>query len=128
MPARRCVILGSGDIGLIMARRLTLEGAQVLGVYEAKPTPSGLSRNISPVSYTHLDVYKRQVIDTCGAGASGLSRPVFHIAVIGQKTLLHQHGGAVGPFHDAEALLLEMCIRDRSWAVSYHPWRKRYSG
>ena len=47
MPARRCVILGSGDIGLIMARRLTLEGAQVLGVYEAKPTPSGLSRNIS---------------------------------------------------------------------------------
>ena len=42
----------------------------------------------------------------CGAGASGLSRPVFHIAVIGQKTLLHQHGGAVGPFHDAEALLL----------------------
>ena len=41
-----------------------------------------------------------------GAGASGLSRPVFHIAVIGQKTLLHQHGGAVGPFHDAEALLL----------------------
>ena len=35
MPARRCVILGSGDIGLIMARRLTLEGAGVLGVYEA---------------------------------------------------------------------------------------------
>lgn len=47
MPARRCVVLGSGDIGLIMARRLTLEGAEVLGVYEAKPTPSGLSRNIS---------------------------------------------------------------------------------
>jgi NADPH-dependent 2,4-dienoyl-CoA reductase/sulfur reductase-like enzyme len=47
LPARRCVILGSGDIGLIMARRLTLEGAEVLGVYEAKPAPSGLSRNIS---------------------------------------------------------------------------------
>lgn len=46
MPAKRCVILGSGDIGLIMARRLTLEGAEVLGVYEAKPTPSGLTRNI----------------------------------------------------------------------------------
>jgi len=40
------VILGSGDIGLIMARRLTLEGAKVLGVYEAKQTPSGLTRNI----------------------------------------------------------------------------------
>ena len=47
LPCRRCVILGSGDIGLIMARRLTLEGAEVLGVYEAKPTPSGLSRNIA---------------------------------------------------------------------------------
>ena len=47
LPTKRCVILGSGDIGLIMARRLTLEGAQVVGVYEAKPTPSGLTRNIS---------------------------------------------------------------------------------
>lgn len=46
MPVKRCVILGSGDIGLIMARRLTLEGAEVLGVYEAKSTPSGLTRNI----------------------------------------------------------------------------------
>ena len=47
MPCKKCVILGSGDIGLIMARRLTLEGADVLGVYEVKPTPSGLSRNIA---------------------------------------------------------------------------------
>ena len=47
LPTKRCVILGSGDIGLIMARRLTLEGATVVGVYEAKPTPSGLTRNIS---------------------------------------------------------------------------------
>lgn len=46
LPGKRCVILGSGDIGLIMARRLTLEGARVLGVYEAKSTPSGLTRNI----------------------------------------------------------------------------------
>jgi len=47
MPFKKCVILGSGDIGLIMARRLTLEGADVLGVYEAKDSPSGLTRNIS---------------------------------------------------------------------------------
>ena len=47
LPTKRCVILGSGDIGLIMARRLTLEGAKVVGVYEAKSTPSGLTRNIS---------------------------------------------------------------------------------
>lgn len=46
MPGKRCVILGSGDIGLIMARRMTLEGAQVLGVYEAKKEPSGLTRNL----------------------------------------------------------------------------------
>lgn len=46
MPGKNIVILGSGDIGLIMARRLTLEGAKVLGVYEAKATPSGLERNI----------------------------------------------------------------------------------
>lgn len=46
MPSRRCVILGSGDIGLIMARRLTLEGAEVIGVYEIGNAPSGLTRNI----------------------------------------------------------------------------------
>ncbi len=47
MPCKEVVILGSGDIGLIMARRLTLEGAHVKGVYEVKSTPSGLSRNIA---------------------------------------------------------------------------------
>jgi len=46
MPTKKCVILGSGDIGLIMARRLTLEGAKVLGVYEIKPEVSGLTRNV----------------------------------------------------------------------------------
>lgn len=46
LPGRRAVILGSGDIGLIMARRMTLEGMEVLGAYEAKPEPSGLSRNL----------------------------------------------------------------------------------
>ncbi|MBN4050947.1 FAD-dependent oxidoreductase, partial [bacterium AH-315-K05] len=46
LPCKKCVILGSGDIGLIMARRLTLEGAEVKGVYEVKSTASGLTRNI----------------------------------------------------------------------------------
>ncbi len=46
MPTKKCVILGSGDIGLIMARRITLEGGKVIGVYEAKSTPGGLTRNI----------------------------------------------------------------------------------
>ncbi len=46
LPGRRIVVLGSGDVGLIMARRLTLEGAQVLGVYEVLPKVSGLARNV----------------------------------------------------------------------------------
>jgi thioredoxin reductase len=46
LPGKKCVILGSGDIGLIMARRLILEGAEVEGAYEIKPDPSGLTRNI----------------------------------------------------------------------------------
>jgi len=46
LPGKRAVILGSGDIGLIMARRLTLEGMEVEGVYELKSEPSGLSRNL----------------------------------------------------------------------------------
>jgi len=50
-PTRRCVILGSGDIGMIMARRLTLEGAKVLGVYEAKSEPGGLLRNVVQCLY-----------------------------------------------------------------------------
>ncbi|MEG1431855.1 MULTISPECIES: NAD(P)/FAD-dependent oxidoreductase [Eubacterium] len=45
-PGNRVVILGSGDIGLIMARRLTLEGIKVEGVYELMPYPNGLYRNI----------------------------------------------------------------------------------
>jgi len=46
LPGKRCVILGSGDIGLIMARRLKLEGSEVIGVYEAKSEATGLIRNI----------------------------------------------------------------------------------
>lgn len=54
MVGREIVILGSGDIGMIMARRLTLEGAHVKAVYEIQPTPSGLPRN------------KRQCLDDYG--------------------------------------------------------------
>ncbi len=46
LPGRRAVILGSGDIGLIMARRMTLEGAKVHAVVELMPWSSGLKRNI----------------------------------------------------------------------------------
>ena len=46
MPGKSVVILGSGDIGLIMARRMTLEGAEVKAVCEIMPYSSGLARNI----------------------------------------------------------------------------------
>lgn len=46
MPGKRVVILGSGDIGLIMARRMTLEGAKVEAVCEVMPYSGGLARNI----------------------------------------------------------------------------------
>ncbi|MBN1309572.1 MAG: FAD-dependent oxidoreductase [Chitinispirillaceae bacterium] len=46
IPGRRAVIIGSGDIGLIMARRLTWVGSEVAAVVEILPHPSGLTRNI----------------------------------------------------------------------------------
>ncbi|MGL5085091.1 MAG: NAD(P)/FAD-dependent oxidoreductase, partial [Clostridium sp.] len=46
MPGKKVVILGSGDIGLIMARRMTLEGAKVEAVVEIMPYSNGLNRNI----------------------------------------------------------------------------------
>ena len=46
MVGKKVFILGSGDIGLIMARRMTLEGAKVLGVAELMPYSNGLNRNI----------------------------------------------------------------------------------
>lgn len=46
LPGQKAVILGSGDIGLIMARRMHLEGMEVEGVYEVMPSPGGLRRNV----------------------------------------------------------------------------------
>lgn len=68
MVGREAIILGSGDIGLIMARRMTLEGARVKGVYEVQPYPSGLARNIEqclndydiPLHLSHT------VVEICG--------------------------------------------------------------
>lgn len=69
MVGKEVVILGSGDIGMIMARRLTLEGAHVRGVFEILPYPSGLPRNIEQclhdygiplqLSHTVTDIHGR---------------------------------------------------------------------
>ena len=70
LPGRRVVILGSGDIGLIMARRMTLEGAKVLVVAELMPYSGGLKRNIVQclndfgiplkLSHTVIDIQGRE--------------------------------------------------------------------
>lgn len=70
MPGRRVVILGSGDIGLIMARRMTLQGAKVLACVELMPYSSGLNRNIVQclqdydipllLSHTVTDIHGRE--------------------------------------------------------------------
>lgn len=51
LPGKKVVILGSGDIGLIMARRMTLEGAKVLACIELSPVASGLPRNMKQCLY-----------------------------------------------------------------------------
>lgn len=73
MVGREVVILGSGDIGLIVARRMTLEGAHVKGVYEVQPYPSGLPRNIEQclndyniplhLSHTVTDIHGRERLE-----------------------------------------------------------------
>lgn len=63
MVGRRVIILGSGDIGLIMARRLTLEGAQVLACVELMPYSGGLQRNITQcLDDFHIPLYLSHTI------------------------------------------------------------------
>lgn len=63
MVGRNVIILGSGDIGMIMARRLTLEGADVQAVFEILPYPSGLPRNIQQCLHDyHIPLYLSRTI------------------------------------------------------------------
>jgi len=73
MPGREVVILGSGDIGLIMARRMTLEGAKVKAVCELMPYSGGLARNIEQclndfniplkLSHTVVNIHGRERVE-----------------------------------------------------------------
>jgi sarcosine oxidase subunit alpha len=73
MPGREVVILGSGDIGLIMARRMTLEGAKVKAVCELMPYSGGLARNIEQclndfniplkLSHTVIEIHGRKRLE-----------------------------------------------------------------
>jgi NADPH-dependent 2,4-dienoyl-CoA reductase/sulfur reductase-like enzyme len=73
MVGRRVVILGSGDVGLIMARRMTLEGSKVLACIEMMPYSTGLTRNIAQclhdndiplfLSHTIVDVQGKERVE-----------------------------------------------------------------
>lgn len=73
LPGRNVVILGSGDIGLIMARRMTLEGAKVHAVCELMPYSGGLKRNIEQclndfniplkLSHTVVEIHGRERLE-----------------------------------------------------------------
>ncbi len=73
MPGKNVVILGSGDIGLIMARRMTLEGARVHAVCELMPYSGGLARNIEQclhdfdiplrLSHTVVEIHGRERVE-----------------------------------------------------------------
>ena len=75
LPGKNVVILGSGDIGLIMARRMTLEGAKVHAVSEIMPFSSGLKRNIVQclddfniplyLSHTIVDIQGKERVTGC---------------------------------------------------------------
>ncbi len=87
MPGREVVILGSGDIGLIMARRMTLEGASVKAVCELMPYSGGLARNIEQclndfgiplmLSHTVVKIHgKERVTGVTIAAVDELRRPI----------------------------------------------------
>jgi NADPH-dependent 2,4-dienoyl-CoA reductase/sulfur reductase-like enzyme len=79
MVGREIVVLGSGDIGLIMARRMTLEGAKVLACVELMPFSSGLTRNVVQclqdydipllLSHTITDIKGRQRVESVTVSA-----------------------------------------------------------
>lgn len=84
LPGKRVVILGSGDIGLIMARRMTLEGAKVEAVCELMPYSGGLTRNIVQcledfgiplkLSHTVVQIHGRERVEGVTIAAVGPDR------------------------------------------------------
>lgn len=132
MPGKEIVILGSGDIGLIMARRLTLEGAHVKGVHEINPIPSGLPRNIEQclhdyniplyLSHTVADIRGRDRLESVVvAQVDGHLRPIagtekeipcdtliLSVGLIPENELTLGAGAELDP-HTQGALVDEFC-------------------
>ncbi len=128
MPGNRVFILGSGDIGLIMARRMYLEGAEVLGVAEIMPYSNGLPRNIKQcledfhiplyLSHTVTKVYGKhrlEAIDVCRVDEN--RQPIYEdVMRIPCDTLLLSIG-LIPENHLAEEIGIHMDARTRGAIV-----------
>jgi len=69
LPGKEVVIVGSGDVGLIMARRFALEGAKVKAVVELMPYPGGLARNVMILHDFNIPLYlSHKVVEVRGKG------------------------------------------------------------
>ena len=120
LPGRECVILGSGDIGLIMARRMTLEGAHVQVVAELMPYSGGLKRNIVQcledfgiplkLSHTVVDIRGRERLEGVTLARVEHGRPVpgteeyypcdtllLSCGLIPENELTREAGAAISP-------------------------------
>lgn len=120
LPGRECVILGSGDIGLIMARRMTLEGAHVQVVAELMPYSGGLKRNIVQclddfgiplkLSHTVVDIQGKERLEGVTLARVENGRPVpgteetyacdtllLSCGLIPENELTRQAGAAMNP-------------------------------
>ncbi len=133
MVGRQVVILGSGDVGLIMARRLTLAGARVICVLEMMPQPCGLERNISQclndfgiplyVGHTVSKIYGQDRLTGVGvAETDGLHQPVcgterrincdtlvLSVGLIPENELAAKAGAAVDPRHNG--VMTDQCLQ-----------------
>ena len=120
LPGRECVILGSGDIGLIMARRMTLEGAHVQVVAELMPYSGGLKRNIVQclddfgiplkLSHTVVDIQGKERVEGVTLARVENGKPVpgteetyacdtllLSCGLIPENELTRQAGAAINP-------------------------------
>ena len=126
MPGREVVILGSGDIGLIMARRMTLEGAKVKVVAELMPYSGGLKRNIVQclddfgiplkLSHTVIDIEGKNRVEAVTRGDQlsflgqnqdrhGAVDDLLRVEDAGDKVvfLIDERGGQLGDIHTSAA-------------------------
>lgn len=121
MPAKNAIILGSGDIGMIMARRLTLEGAKVIGVFEIAPYAAGLPRNVEQcLNDYHIPLYLSHTVTEIHGGSclTGVT--------ISEVNAHFQPIAGTGKYHECDTLILSVGLipeneLSREAGVVLHP-------